>query len=150
MADFNVDPFLSPISDASPTGEDARYELAYELMEAEVKKFGSLFGETVDWNVVEKNAAEVLCHYSKDLKAACYLVRAMLETKQLHGLEQGFAILLALVERFGGGLHPTRKRGRDGAIEWLNHQMKLALPKEESSSPSWSVLSECLELVEKT
>ena len=79
MSDIDLEQLLSPISDASPSGEDARYEFSYEMMESEVKKFGSLFGETVDWAVVKTHAMEVLQQHSKDLKALCYLTRALVE-----------------------------------------------------------------------
>ena len=126
MSDIDLELLLSPISDASPSGEDARYEFSYEMMESEVKKFGSLFGETVDWAVVKTHAMEVLQQHSKDLKALCYLTRALVEESGLSGFEQGLTLLNESLSRYGETLYPTRKRGRDGAVEWLNHQFKLA------------------------
>lgn len=144
-----IDSLLAPISDASPCGDDARYEFSYEMMESEVKKFGSLFGETVDWNIVKTNAVEVLSHHSKDLKALCYLVRALVEEANVDGLEQGLTLLARSIESFGTGLYPSRKRGRDGAVEWLNHQIKLSQPTLEQEALSWEQLSRCNDLTEE-
>ncbi len=47
---IDLEQLLAPISEQEPVGEDARYEFCYEMMESEVKKFGSLFGDTVDWD----------------------------------------------------------------------------------------------------
>ncbi len=124
----SVEKLLEPISLESATGEDARYEFSYELMEAETKKFGSLFGEVVDWSVVEQHAQIVVLQHSKDLKAACYLIRAWFESAGLQGLNRGLHLLAQLLESFGADLYPKRRRGRDGAVEWLVRQMELALP----------------------
>ncbi|NUW69665.1 type VI secretion system protein TssA [Vibrio coralliilyticus] len=144
-----INTLLEPINEASPAGEDARYEFSFEMMEAEVKKFGSLFGETVDWAVVQSHATEVITKHSKDFKAMCYLTRALVESEGLPGLEQGLALLAESLIRFGSDLYPRRKRGRDGAVEWLNHQLKLALPKLPNEQLTWEALSRCNDAVEE-
>lgn len=144
----DIKTLLEPISASSPVGEDARYEFCFEMMETEVKKFGSLFGETVDWKVVEDHATEVLSKHSKDLKAMCYLTRAMVETQGLEGLEQGLTLLGEALIRFGSDLYPQRKRGRDGAVEWLNNQLKLVLPKLDKQMVTWESVSRYIESVE--
>ncbi|GAL20887.1 uncharacterized protein ImpA [Vibrio maritimus] len=98
------------------------------MMEAEVKKFGSLFGETVDWSVVKTHAMEVLEKHSKDIKALCYLIRALTEESGLDGFKSGLELLVATLEQFGAELYPRRKRGRDGAVEWINHQLLSLAP----------------------
>ncbi|KDM91072.1 type VI secretion system protein TssA [Photobacterium galatheae] len=134
MSDLNtrLDALLSPISADQPVGEDARYELCYELMEAEVKKFGSLFGETVDWLEVEKQAEIVLLQHSKDLKAMAYIARAWAEHYGSAGLKAGLVLLKSALEQFGSALYPSRARARDGAIEWLDKQIELVAPKLEN------------------
>ncbi len=117
MSLIDTETLLAPISEHSPTGEDARYEFCYEMMEAEVKKFGSLFGETVDWHIVKVHSIEVLSQHSKDLKALCYLIRSLVEDKGVIGLEAGLSLLNDSISRFGNELYPKRKRGRDGAVE---------------------------------
>ncbi|MGI9949320.1 type VI secretion system protein TssA [Vibrio hyugaensis] len=148
MSVIDIERLLTPISDANPVGEDARYEFCYEMMEAEVKKFGSLFGETVEWDVVKTHATEVLELHSKDLKAICYLIRALTEESDLEGFEQGLLLLNGALTHFGSNLYPTRKRGRDGAVEWLNHQFKLVSGKLSKSSQPWELVSRCISTIE--
>ncbi|WP_114783708.1 type VI secretion system protein TssA [Vibrio tetraodonis] len=144
----DIQVLLKPINATSPVGEDARYEFSYEMMESEVKKFGSLFGETVDWKVVEDHATQVLTGHSKDFKAMCYLTRAMVEANGLEGLGKGLNLIGESLICFGSDLYPRRKRGRDGAIEWLNHQMKLVLPKLEPKQLTWESVSACIDSVD--
>ncbi len=146
---IEIDALLKPISDAQPEGDDARYEFNYELMEAEVKKFGSLFGETVDWKVVKTHALDVLLAHSKDLKAMCYLTRALAEEHKLNGVEQGLKLIAEAISQYGEKLYPQRKRGRDGAVEWLNHQLKLLLAKYSELDCDWNAASACLSETER-
>ncbi|MCK6263555.1 type VI secretion system protein TssA [Vibrio sp. ZSDE26] len=149
MSLIDIDSLLEPISESLPSGEDARYEFCYEMMEAEIKKFGSLFGETVDWKVVQDYAVEVLSSHSKDLKAICYLIRALVEDSKLEGLNQGLSLLLGAFIRYGSDLFPNRKRGRDGAIEWLNQQLKTPINAMSDNVTSWSDVSSCQDLLSK-
>ncbi|WKY59636.1 type VI secretion system protein TssA [Vibrio sp. SNU_ST1] len=148
MSLIDTETLLAPIPGVSPTGEDARYEFCYEMMETEVKKFGSLFGETVDWHIVKVHSIEVLSQHSKDLKALCYLIRALVEENGVAGLDEGLSLLNESISHFGGELYPKRKRGRDGAVEWLNHQIKLVSTKLSTQSLNWEALSRCVTLVE--
>ncbi|MCW8348653.1 type VI secretion system protein TssA [Vibrio sp. ZSDZ65] len=147
MSIIDCERLLAPISEQAPSGGDARYESCYERMESEVKKFGSLFGETVDWDAVKSLSTEVLEHHSKDIKAICYLVRSLVEEHDLVGLELGLTLFNELLTRYASDLYPKRKRGRDGAIEWLNNQIKLVGNKLAFQSLDRSVLLECLTLI---
>lgn len=149
MSVIDIDQLLNPIADSSPAGQDARYEPCYEMMEAEVKKFGSLFGETVDWSSVKIYSTEVLGQHSKDLKAICYLVRALTEEAGLEGFEDGLKLLNEALTRYGSELYPTRKRGREGAVDWLNHQFKLVSSKLAEEQLSWELVSRCVATIEE-
>lgn len=147
VMNFDIEMLLKPINEASPSGEEAKYEFCYELMEFEIKKFGSLFGETVDWKIVEANATEVLSTYSKDLKAICYLTRALIEREGFDGFETGLSLLLQSLTTFSDGLYPRRKRARDGSIEWFISQIESVLPKLNTAAVSWEQGSACLTLI---
>ncbi|QUM80158.1 type VI secretion system protein TssA [Moritella sp. 5] len=134
---------LEPISNSSPAGEDAKYEFCYEVMESEIKKFGSLFGETVDWKVVDATSTEVLVSHSKDFKPLCYLIRSMVERKQFVGLRDGLELLLNAITIFGKELYPRRKRGRDGVLDWLLNQLDIVLPKIDVNAVDQSIIFEC-------
>lgn len=99
--------------------------------------------------VVKTHATEVLEQHSKDLKAICYLIRALTEEFGLQGFEQGLKLLSHALSQFGGELYPSRKRGRDGAVEWLNHQFKLVTGKLAESPQSWALVSSCISTIEE-
>lgn len=141
-----IDTYLEPISEQNPCGDDSRYEFCYEVMEVEVKKFGSLFGETVDWKIVESNASDVLINYSKDLKATCYLIRAWIEDMPVTGILNGLTLLNKTLETFHSELFPKRKRGRDGALEWLVSQLELVIPKLEIGSEDLPAVTSAITL----
>ncbi|WP_413111688.1 type VI secretion system protein TssA [Thaumasiovibrio sp. DFM-14] len=114
-----IEDLVKPISDSEPSGYDAKYELCFEIMEAETRKFGSLFGETVDWSTVSENAIDVLQNHSKDLKAVSYLTRAWYESFGLAGVKNGLELMSLVLSEFGDSVFPRRKRAREGALEWL-------------------------------
>ncbi|AUI87867.1 type VI secretion system ImpA domain-containing protein [Vibrio azureus] len=147
MSVIDIERLLAPISESQPVGEDAKYEFCYEMMESEVKKFGSLFGETVDWQVVKNHAVEVLEHHSKDIKALCYLIRALLEEEGLKGFHQGLSLLNGALNEFGSHLYPTRKRARDSAVSWLSEQFELMVQQLEQSLPSSHIIDDCVKLI---
>ena len=147
MSVIDIERLLAPISESQPVGEDAKYEFCYEMMESEVKKFGSLFGETVDWQVVKNHAVEVLEHHSKDIKALCYLIRALLEDEGLQGFHQGLSLFNEALNEFGSHLYPTRKRARDSAVSWLSEQFELMVQQLEQSLPSSHIIDDCVKLI---
>lgn len=138
-----IEDLVKPIKGLIPAGKDARYQCCYETMEQEIKKFGSLREKRVNWQIVQHNTTQVLTLHSKDIKAACYLVRAMLEQSSIHGLEQGLTLLFELISRFGNGLHPQRNRARDGAFSWLDNQLNLCMSKMGLPADGRHLLIEC-------
>ncbi len=54
-----------------------------------------------------------------------------------------------MLAQFGSRLYPTRKRGRDGAVEWLNHQFKLLCSKFSETPQSWESVSACATAIER-
>lgn len=147
MINVDIDACLHPINETFPAGEEAKYEFCYERMEFEIKKFGSLFGEVIDWKIVETNGLEVLTTYSKDLKAICYLTRAWIEQAGFSGLERGLSLFSKNLTLFGNSLYPRRKRARDGAVEWFISQLESVLPKLALQDTSWEEASSCLALI---
>ena len=149
MNNMIIENFLKPVNALCAVGEDASYEFCYEIMESEIKKIESLFGGSIDWELVQRNAIDVLLSHSKDIKVACYFTRAMVHLHGIDGLKEGLTLLLALISHFGESLHPQRKRAREGAIEWLDQQLALMLPKIEKSTSFFTGLSQCDELIKQ-
>ena len=143
----DIEACLKPISDVFPAGEEAKYEFCYERMEFEIKKFGSLFGEVIDWKIVETNGLEVLTTYSKDIKAICYVARAWTEQTGFNGLEAGLSLFSQSLTLFSDALYPSRNRARDGAVEWFMAQLDSVLPKLDLQDISWQQASSCLTLI---
>ncbi|MCL9783485.1 type VI secretion system protein TssA [Vibrio sp. S4M6] len=145
----NVEDFLHPIDCKHPVGEDARHDHAYDAMESEVKKFGSLFNEVVDWHIVREHSEHILRHLSKDLKAACYLSRAWVEHAGIEGLEAGLTLIHELLTGFGQELFPRRQRAREGAIDWLESQLKNVMVTLCASVGDKAQLSNCQALLDR-
>ena len=108
-----------PIKPDQPAGADARYDPAYEELQAEVDKPPSASGGT-DWAKVVKISSEILSQKSKDLLVASYLALGLIQTKKFEGFEIGCRIIRDLVENHWDALFPAkaRMRGRIAAIEW--------------------------------
>jgi type VI secretion system protein VasJ len=130
---------IEPISPESPAGVDARYDPAFEALQAEVDKMSSPTATGgVDWARVRQLSSEVLSGLSKDILAAGYLAVSLIHTGKLDGFEQGLRIMGDLVETYWETLFPAkaRLRGRIAAIEWWVEKSEGALaPLRESSLP---------------
>jgi len=112
---------LESISESAPCGENARYESAFEQLEAELAKQESLTAATVDWGKVIDLSAEILLNTSKDLLVAAYLCYGLLIKEGYQGLVVGLKVLNDMVEAHWDGLFPPvkRMRARQTAFVWL-------------------------------
>lgn len=110
-----------PIDDASPCGENIRYEAVFEELEAELAKQESLSAETVDWNKVTELSASILKNASKDLLVAAYLCQSLLLKEGYSGLAVGINVLADMTETHWDCLFPPAKRmrARATALVWL-------------------------------
>lgn len=117
-----------PIKPDQPAGADARYDPAFEELQAEVDKPPSASGG-VDWTKVGKLSSEILEKKSKDLLVASYLAVSLLYTKKIEGFATGLKVYRDLVETYWETLFPAkaRMRGRVGAIEWWAEKAEIAL-----------------------
>ncbi|WP_077046326.1 type VI secretion system protein TssA [Pseudomonas sp. KK4] len=107
-------PWLLPISEASPVGEDPGYDDDFQHMREEVNK---LSGADVD--LVIQLAEKLLTQRCKDLRVATYYLWARLQKDGEAGLADGLSLLAALMERYAGGVLPVRPNSRKLALEWL-------------------------------
>lgn len=111
----------SPISEASPCGEDVRYESEFEQLEAELAKQESLNAEVVDWQVVSRLSSSIIQKSSKDLLVGSYLSYALLVNEGYLGFAAGLNVLTDMVDSYWDGLYPPvkRLRARKTAFIWL-------------------------------
>jgi type VI secretion system protein ImpA len=112
MGLIDVDRLLDEITAEQPCGEDLEYDDAFTELEIAAKgKAEQEFGDTLieaeepDWAEVEDKAMAVL-HLSKDLRVAMHLVRSLLKTEGLDGLNQGLELIRGYVEQYWDSVHP--------------------------------------------
>lgn len=117
---LDLETILAPVSAEAPVGPDLRLDYAgdapYRVLKdarqaaraAERRQDADGGSETVpaEWRVVAGLAPTVLATRSKDLEIAAWLAEALLRTRGMEGLADGFAVLRGLVERFWPDLHP--------------------------------------------
>ncbi|PCJ86102.1 MAG: type VI secretion system protein TssA [Thiotrichaceae bacterium] len=115
---------IEPISEASPCGENVRYEAVFEELEAELAKQESLNAETVNWKRVADLSSTILKSSSKDMLVGAYLTQALLLTEGYSGLAVGLKILNDMVEKHWDCLFPPvkRMRARATTITWLSER----------------------------
>lgn len=112
MTAIDIERYLDPISEDSPSGEDMEYDPLFGEMERSAEgKEEQQFGDTLipaedpDWRIVKKNAESVLA-LSKDLRAAILFTRAQLHTTGFEGLSTGLSITRCFIETYWDSVHP--------------------------------------------
>lgn len=108
------EPWLAPISQAIPAGEDPGYDDDFQFLREEVNK---LSGADVDR--VALLAEQLLKQRCKDVRIATYYLWARTQRDGEAGLADGLELLAALLARFTGQVLPTRPNSRRMALEWL-------------------------------
>lgn len=117
-----VQPWLEPISAATPSGSSARYEPDYERILVEVGKLEAPTGGAVDWVQVATLGKKLLGSKSKDMLVAAYTGFALYAPKKsLAGLLEGMVLVSELTDRFWDTLFPDGKRqkARANAVGWF-------------------------------
>ncbi len=110
-----------PISQASPAGEDVRYDPAFEMLASEIEKLSSPAGAGgVDWKKIVSASFDITADKAKDLLVVCYLSVGLFHTEGLTGLEKGTTVLRDLLETFWENMFPSIKKmkARRNALEW--------------------------------
>jgi type VI secretion system protein ImpA len=112
MDKIDLPKLLAPISAEFPSGPDLKFDPLFLSIEDALRtEPEQQFGETIvpagepDWSQVRTRAVDLLSR-SKDLRAAVYLVQALVHDDGLRGLAQGLALIRGLLEGFWDTLHP--------------------------------------------
>jgi type VI secretion system protein ImpA len=112
MTPADLSHLLSPIDDASPTGQNLEYDPAFaELERMAAPTAERSMGDNVkpaqepDWDKVAL-AAEALFGRTKDLRAAIHLTAAWTRARGLPGWSEGLALVRGLLERYWDSVHP--------------------------------------------
>jgi type VI secretion system protein VasJ len=110
----NWQPWLAPVSVASPTGEDPGYDDDFQRIREEVNKLSG-----IDTVLICTLAEKLLTNVAKDIRVATYYCWARLHQDGEAGFAEGLELLAGLLQRYGMQLHPQRDRSRKAALEWL-------------------------------
>ena len=141
-----------PIHPDQPSGNDIRYDPAFEALQAEVNKLNSPSGSgTVDWGKIAQQASEILAQKSKDLLVASYLAVALIYTRQMDGLALGLGIYHDLLDQFWEDLYPGKSRikARLSVFEWWMERTETALKQLPPASPGPDQIGRVKGLIEK-
>ena len=107
-------PWLAPLNETSPTGEDPGYDDDFQRIREEVNKLSG-----IDTELICTLAEKLLTTTAKDIRIATYYCWARLHQDGETGFAEGLELVAGLLQRFGTQLHPQRERSRRPALEWL-------------------------------
>jgi type VI secretion system protein VasJ len=110
----NWQPWLAPVNDASPTGEDPGYDDDFQRIREEVNKLSG-----IDTGLICTLAEKLLTTTAKDIRIVTYYCWARLHQDGETGFAEGLELLAGLLQRYGTQLHPQRERSRKASLEWL-------------------------------
>jgi len=118
-----------PITPDQPAGTDVTYEPEFGRVTGEMDKLAiaSEAGEGVDWDLVVDLTSRILSEKSKNLQAAAYLARGLIERQKVQGFAAGLTVIKDLVENFWEEMYPPKKRmrGRLNAVAWWLEQVEV-------------------------
>jgi len=113
MPVIDVDALLTPVSAEAPSGADLEYDPAVievsrlaEGTQERVMGATTVPAEEPDWRQVQAMCTEILSR-SKDLRIANLLLRALVRTASLPGLDSGIRLLVGLIERYWDSVYPA-------------------------------------------
>jgi len=149
--DGALDPLgAPPIPGALPAGDDPDGIPAFEALLAEIGKLSHLGDAPVDWVAVVDTASTVLRDHAKDLRAAVYLTRGLLDQDGLPGMLRGIEAVVSVVDLYWEACWPSlrRMRGRTAAFLWLSERLVPALEGRFVDSTDGPVLRRLQERVQ--
>lgn len=126
---------LAPIDPSAPAGASLRASAVYRGIElARSADDASLpMGQMphelkrADWPAVQRMCVEALCHQTKDLQLAVWLLEALMQQRGLAGIAPGLRFVAALLDAFWEGLHPADHSHRANLLRWVNRRLLLTL-----------------------
>ena len=136
---IDVDAYLNPISEDSPSGEDLTFDILFdEIQEArrEDDPFlpqGAWASEVkvADWRQVLKLSGDALIRRSKALLLACWMTEALGRLNGLAGLTAGFRVTERLLADFWETLFPLIEEDdpveRVSRLDWLDRNLPTTL-----------------------
>ncbi|HEF4737386.1 type VI secretion system protein TssA [Burkholderia multivorans] len=152
---INLPELLTPISDASPTGDDLLFSNEFDAIQ-EARRYDDPTldqGEWVteikeaDWGLVVERATDLLRTRTKDLRVAVWLTEALALEDGITGLTEGYALLEGLCREYWDTVHPLPE-GEDveyrlGNVAWLagrTAELLRGIPMTEGAANAFTTL----------
>lgn len=152
---INHTELLTPISDASPCGDDLLFSNEFDAIQ-EARRYDDPSldqGEWVteikeaDWGFVVERATALLSMQTKDLRLAVWLTEALALEEGIAGLTEGYALLEGLCRQYWDTVHPLPEGDdteyRLGNVAWLagrTAELLRAVPLTDGASSAFSTL----------
>ena len=147
---IDIDSLLKPISDASPSGPDLRFDAENDRFEQIRENRSELDpaldpagkGKDPNWPAVARIAEEVLRNQSKDLEVIGWLTEALLYLERFDGLLQGLTLMHRTLATHWDSVHPGIDEGaialaiRARPLSWLGSATFLRALKQCRLAPS--------------
>ncbi|WP_176113792.1 type VI secretion system protein TssA [Burkholderia cepacia] len=114
LAPLDLDTLLAPIDPRQPAGVFDEEDDAYQGIDHEMVKLGSLQEATIDWPYVDEAAQHYLCSQCKHLRIAGHLLTARARTRNWRGWAEATGVLAGMVERYWETSYP--KPGATGYL----------------------------------
>ncbi|HDR9499711.1 type VI secretion system protein TssA [Burkholderia cepacia] len=114
LAPLDLDTLLAPIDPRQPAGVFDEEDDAYQGIDREMVKLGSLQEATIDWPYVDEAAQHYLCSQCKHLRIAGHLLTARARTRSWRGWAEATGVLAGMVERYWETSYP--KPGATGYL----------------------------------
>ncbi|WP_334068409.1 type VI secretion system protein TssA [Burkholderia cepacia] len=114
LAPLDLDTLLAPIDPRQPAGVFDEEDDAYQGIDHEMVKLGSLQEATINWPYVDEAAQHYLCSRCKHLRIAGHLLTARARTRSWRGWAEATGVLAGMVERYWETSYP--KPGATGYL----------------------------------
>ncbi|WP_196487789.1 type VI secretion system protein TssA [Burkholderia cepacia] len=114
LAPLDLDTLLAPFDPRQPAGVFDEEGDAYQGIDHEMVKLGSLQEATIDWPYVDEAAQHYLCSQCKHLRIAGHLLTARARTRSWRGWAEATGVLAGMVERYWETSYP--KPGATGYL----------------------------------
>lgn len=134
--DFNVDDYLTPISEDNPSGDSLKYSSTIDDIKEAMRDEDPTLPQGVwvrepkfaNWYKAVNLCDDALQHTSKDLLVACWLTECWLHTDNMTGFSNGLVMILGLSQKFWPTVYP--KIAEDGDMDyrispyiWMNDKL---------------------------
>lgn len=126
-----ADELAKPISADAPSGRDASFEPAFDVVKSELDKLTSVTGGFVEWKTVAQGATDLTKNLTKDVRVLVWLAVARLKVDGATGLAMALSACHQVLTQHWDTLYPPLKRGRarGNQFEWLFEQLDKEIPE---------------------